>query len=154
MPLWFMKFLPHGIVILLVGLGLWFVHHKGEEKANNRHALLQAQADKRQAEADRKADARARATEQVMQGLVRQVDANLGTRLRSLTQLETTVIQPTLTREIRSEKRFTDTSPAVGITNGMRSAINSARATSDPSCVTGANGSVTCSLPPARPAAR
>lgn len=152
MPVWFMRLLPHGLVVLAVIAGLWFVHHKGEQAANDRHNLAEAQAVARQIKADKEAQDRVVALERTMQTMVLSLDRQLGTRLRDLRQLETTVIQPTLTREIQRETRFTD--PAAGISLGMLRSLNSARSASNPSCVTDANGTTTCSLPAAGSASR
>lgn len=152
MPVWLMRFLPHGIVILAVGFGLWFIYHKGEKAAEQRAKVEKLEADNRQLVSTIVMNRRIGKVEDQMRGLVSQFDQRLGIRLRDLDHLETTVIQPTITREIRSEARFSD--PAAGISDGMFTAINSARATSDPACTTNPDGSATCSMPAAQPVER
>lgn len=58
-------------------------------------------------------------------------DAELASRLSEIRAVETTVIRPTLIKEIRSETRFTD--PSAGITDGMFDALNDARRLTHPS---------------------
>lgn len=60
----------------------------------------------------------------------RLANEELRTQLSLISSLESTIITPTLVKEIRSETRFTD--PATGISPGMLNALNSARRLTEP----------------------
>lgn len=71
--------------------------------------------------------------------------ANLHADLDNIDRIETTVVKPTLIKEIQSDPRFVD--PAAGITDGMRDTLNLARRQShDPGTQPGAASSLSAPL--------
>jgi hypothetical protein len=142
--------LKFGLPLLLILGALWFIDHRGYQRAEDKYKLEKAEADARALEANRLAEQRSRKLEQVMQGVVTEVDEKLGVRLTSLDVLKQTIIQPTLTKEILSDPRYSN--PDAGISVGMLDTLNTARAATNPACTSTANGGLTCPLPAAQPA--
>ena len=125
MPLWLIKYLPYGILAVLIVGGLWYVDHGGYKRAEN-EATARDNA--------RKADLlkveallieQTRLIEGSMQSSINQSDAMIVRQLSNLDLTNKTIIQPTLTKEIRREVRLSD--PAAGITDIMRQELNRAR---------------------------
>lgn len=130
-PLWAIKALPYVGAVALVGGAVWYIDHRGYERAEH-------QAEQREKERQLQLAAtailirdQAAQTRQEMQQLITDSDNRLSATLRNLDTENTTIVQPTLVKEIRSDPRFTD--PSAGITDGMLRAINTARGINTPS---------------------
>lgn len=141
-------------ILLLIAVlgGLWYVDHRGYQRADNEHKLKDAQTATLQAQINTAVSDLRGKFQQDLQQIVQRHDAELFRKLNDLDITEKTIVQPTLVKEIASAPHLTD--PAYGITDGMLRVLNQARASSWPSgaCTSGADGSTTCRLPPARPA--
>lgn len=146
----FWKVAPYiGAVLALLG-AVWYIDHRGYERAE------QEAADR---EAERKADLAAfvvelgksaRSLEGTMQTAINASDAQLVNTLNGLELTNRTIIQPTLVKEIQSEARFSD--PNAGITDGMLRELNRARGFSQRiPCPANSNAVACYSLPPVEP---
>jgi hypothetical protein len=140
MPAFFWKFLPHGMIVLAVLGGVLFIHHKGEQAAEQRMELAAAVQARLNAQVVRKIQA-------ALTESVDAIDQNHAAAIANIETVNRTIIQPTLQREINRETRFSD--PASGLSDGLRAAINSAI---DLSCTATVDGGVICPLPTAQPA--
>lgn len=145
-----MNWLQFAMVGLVLG-GLWYVDHRGYKRAEDEAKLEQALARTEKLEADQRQIAITRKFETGLQDMVSRMDKNLSTHLSDIEVTNRTIIQPTLTKEIRNAPA--QSNPDLGITDGMLRSINQARTLSWPSgsCTTLADGSATCQLSPARP---
>jgi len=110
-----------GILAALV-LGLWYVDHRGYQRAKGHYEAAEAKAQAR-------AEALARRLEQVMTAKLAELDTRTAERLSQIDVEERTIVQPVITREIRNDPRLSN--PAAGISNGVRDALNSARGASN-----------------------
>lgn len=110
MPAWLIRYLPHIVVALAIIAAVVWIDQRGYERA---------QAD--QAAQERRVTA-------AITKAVDDIDAKTAARLASIDTTQRTIVQPTITREIASDPRFSD--PAAGITPDMLRAINRARAAS------------------------
>lgn len=151
MPVWLIKILPYGLAALAILGAVWYIDHQGYKRAQTQAQLQKAQDDQRQAEANLKMERAVGDLEKQLQSIVTQHDAQLYSRLSGIDTTNKTIIQPTITREIQNAPRLSD--PNLGITDGLLHGLNRARSLSwpDGACVTAADGSTTCALPPARP---
>lgn len=154
MPVWLLKYLPYGVVVIAVLGALWFVDHRGYKRAEDQAKLERTLAHNAQLEANARQAALTQVFEKSLQDMATQSDRRLGDRLSQLDVTNRTIIQPTLVKEIRNDPRQSD--PNNGITDGMLNTLNQARSFSWPggACVANADGSTTCALPPARPVDR
>ena len=154
MPLWLITHWQKIAVVLLVLGAVWFIHHDGYKRADDKAKLDKAMEARITAEIALQVSQQRSEFERKMQQIVGQFDARLAQRLNDLDVVEKTIVQPTLVKEIKSAPHLSD--PAYGITDGMLRVLNTARASSWPSgaCVTGSDGSATCRLPAARPVER
>jgi plastocyanin domain-containing protein len=116
-PLW-LKLLPYGIGLAALAFAVWFLDHRGYQRAETERNLQEISFTVMM-------DQRVREIEDSMQDKINKSDADLKERVDGLELTNRTVIQPTLTKEIHSETRFTD--PATGITDGMLVQLNAAR---------------------------
>lgn len=150
LPVWAIKALPYVAAAAALGGAVWYIDHRGYERAEDQAEL---------ADAKRKVDLAAvaillrdqtREQEVSMQDIVNTSDASLGDVLRSLETEQRTIIQPTLIKEIASDPRFTD--PSAGITDGMLRGLNTARGASARPCPAGSNAAACFTLSSAEPA--
>lgn len=155
LPAWatwklFWKVAPFVGGLLLILGGLWYVDHRGYKRAEDEAILREAERARQLAEFELLIAEQARNIETIVQNAITESDGRVVAELRSLDTVNQTVIQPTLTKEIQREVRFTD--PAAGITDIMRQEINRARGFSEQRpCPTGSNA-VTCfALPDPEP---
>jgi hypothetical protein len=151
MPLWLIKALPYIGAVLLVGLAVWYIDHKGYQRAEEKAKLEQAENDKFRLEVKGYINQRVKDVEVGLQSIVSKNDENLHRRLSELDTENKTIVQPTLIREINNDPRFSN--PDLGITDGMLKAINQARSSSAGTCASTADGGVSCNLSPSPAAA-
>lgn len=156
MPQWatwklFWKVAPFVAGFLLIMGGLWYVDHRGYQRAENE---AQQRETKRQLDLQIFNAMLAQQTkdlEESMQSAIMDSDGRVVGALQSLDVTNKTVIQPTLTREIQRETRFTD--PATGISDGMLRELNRARGFSEQRpCPSGSNAVACFALPDTEPA--
>ena len=150
MPLWLLKLLPYGAAALALLAVVWYIDRQGYKRAEDEAALERSIARTAKLEADQRQIAITQDFEGKLRSMAAAFDRRLGQQLAELDVQNRTIIQPTLTREIRNDPRQSD--PADGITDGMLRSINQARSLSWPSgsCITNPDGSATCSLPAPR----
>lgn len=150
MPIWLVKYLPYGIVVAITLGGLWYVDHRGYQRAEVEATLRDTQRQLDLSHFNNRLAEQTRTLENSMQTAISNSDANLAQRLSRLDIANKTIIQPTLTKEIRREVRFTD--PAAGITDIMRQELNRARSFSEQHpCPAGSNAVACFSLPESGP---
>jgi hypothetical protein len=131
-------FIPHVAIAAALGVGLWYLDHRGYQRA------------KADAETRLKANAIAvakllRKSEARMAANMAATDADTAARVDRIETVNRTIIQPTLTKEFTREIRFSD--PAAGINDGLRAAINTAIGLIPGSGSGGTDSSLTVELP-------
>lgn len=137
---------PFGRVLLIVaavGGALWWIDHRGYERAMNERDRLDANA-------RLEWQGRVIEFETMLDDEIAELERSLGTRIAAIDATGRTVVNPVIEREIIREARFSD--PALGISDGMRDALNAARAESArPAAPVGRAADA---VPAARPAGR
>ena len=148
-PLWLIKVAPYVGAVVLVGGAVWYIDHRGFSRA-------EAEADARATELELhrtqlKLDLRGMVddSETRMSSRIEEGDARLAAQLGNIDQVNLTIIQPTLVKEIQNEVRLSD--PSAGITDGVREALNTSRALSERPCPAGSNAVACFSLSEAEP---
>jgi hypothetical protein len=101
---------PYLACVALVLAGVAYIDHRGYERA---------QADEAKREA---------AFAKVVADAVADIDRKTAERIASIDTTQRTVVQPIIAKEIAGDPRYSD--PACSLTDGMRDAINRARAAS------------------------
>lgn len=149
MPVWLIKLLPYGAAALALGGAVWYLDHRGYERAEREAIQRETELKLQNATFAILLGQQTRDQEQAMQNIVNESDAHLGDVLQALNIENKTVVQPTLIKEIASDPRFTD--PALGITDGMFRAINTARSASSRPCPPGSNATACFTLPEPEP---
>jgi hypothetical protein len=139
MPLFLLKFLPLAGKYLAIALALFMVYRhiaKGVETRMNLERAVQA------AMLVKIKDG----IEKTISANVTAIDQQTGETIRQIETVRSTVIRPTIEREIIREVRLSD--PDAGITDSLLQALNRSRQLSgDP----GPNGSITIALPGPEP---
>ncbi len=137
MPAALLRFLPHaGIAVAIVG-AVWWLDHKGYQRAmadrDRRDAAMldQLRSDLRQSE----------------QRLALSIDGIAGTfdAQREALSRAGAALQPVILKEAAHDPRLAD--PALGLTPGLLDAVNRARAAG--ACAAAASGRIACALPAA-----
>ena len=155
MPGWltwklFWKIAPYIGAILLVGGAVWYIDHRGFERAEAEAIARDNERKLMEAELERVLELKVGELETAMQTAINESDARVVNSIDRLNVVNRTIIQPTLVKEIQSETRFSD--PAAGITDGMLRELNRARGFSEQRpCPTGSNAVACFTLPPAEP---
>lgn len=134
MPFW-LRVLPYGIGLAALAFAVWFLDHRGYQRAETERNLQEASFTVIM-------DQRVREIEDSMQDKINKSDAALKEQVDGLEFTNKMVIQPTLMKEIHSETRFTD--PATGITDGMLVQLNAARGFSQQRPCPAGSIAVTC----------
>lgn len=149
-PVWALKLLPYVGAVVLVGGAVWYIDHRGYERAEAEATARETERQLLQAQLEIKFQKMVNDSETRMAAKIIESDQRITEQLGNIDQVNRTVVQPTLIREIQSEARFSD--PNAGISDGMRSAINTARGLSERPCPAGSNAVACFSLSPASPA--
>lgn len=151
MPVWLIRLLPYAAAALALIAAVWYIDHRGYKRAEAEATARDTQRKLDLQEFNTMLAEQARRLEGSMQAAINQSDARLVQQLHSLEVTNRTIIQPTLTKEIQREVRFTD--PAAGITDIMRQELNRARGFSQQRpCPAGSNAVACFALPAAEPA--
>lgn len=150
MPTWLLRILPYVGFALALGLAVWYIDHRGYERAQAEAERDKLEESLTRAEAEQLLAQQIRVWEEKLDEKLAESDARLAQRIGQIETVNRTIIQPTLEREIRSETRFSD--PALGITDGMLRVLNQARALSGGSCPAGTDPATCSSLPASEPA--
>ncbi len=140
-PLGLKPFLPHILAVAAILGVVWYLDHRGYERAK---ASLAAQA----ARIEAKVRSDLRRSEQRLAGRIDALDREVAGQVAGIDALHRTVIQPTITKELTRETRYSD--PAAGISDGLRAEVN--RALAAVACAPAADGGIVCALPDAEPA--
>lgn len=146
-PVWAIKIAPYVGAVLLVGGAVWYIDHKGYQRAEQEAEARETERELIQSEMSLEFAEMLREQESRMTTLVNEADQRLLTAFNNIDHTDKTIIQPTLVREIQRETRFSD--PAAGISDGMRGAINTARSLSERPCPAGSNAVACFSVSPA-----
>lgn len=137
MPLWLIRLLPYGAAVLALGAAVWFIDHRGYQRAEDEARSREQERQLQAAEFKLIVQDYVHESENRMILAITSRDGELVKSLQSIRDTNRTIIQPTLTKEIHSEARFTD--PSSGITDGMLRELNRARLLSQPACAAGIN---------------
>ncbi|PZU59845.1 MAG: hypothetical protein DI547_05045 [Sphingobium sp.] len=129
-------FLPHVLAVALILGGVWWLQHIGYQRGR-----ADADADFARVQAAIR-DNRER-LETDLAGKMTDGDRTLSSLISSIDADDRTVIQPTITKEIVREARYSD--PACAFTDGVFREINAARGRS--ACAARPDGSIECALP-------
>lgn len=133
-------FLPHiGAALAILG-AIWWIDHQGYQRATR-------DAELRDAKLRSALQADLRAVEQGLTQKLAAIDAGTA-RTRAGIEATRNVVQPAIMREMTREIRFSD--PAAGISDGLRAAIDRARAAV--ACTATPDGGIVCALPATPPA--
>lgn len=133
------RFAPHLAVIAAIAGIIWWIDDRaadrtrGEIAAANAATAIRMQSELRQ-------------SEQRIANAVHTITGNVASQIARI-DTSRTIIQPTITREIALDPRYTD--PAAGLSDGLLKAINDAR--SSFSCTATAHGGIECTLPATEP---
>ena len=155
MPAWltwrlFWKVAPYVGAVLLVGGAVWYIDHRGYQRAEAEAAARETERQLAEAEFKRILGIKVTELQMGMQTAINESDARVVGRIDDLNVVNRTIIQPTLVKEIQSEERFTD--PATGITDGMLRELNRARGFSEQRpCPAGSNAIACFALPEPEP---
>lgn len=152
MPAWltwklFWKVAPPLAILIALGGAAWYIDHRATTRAEDRAKLDKAREDLARADLKNYIDQRVGQVQTQLGEVVTEIDSNLHTQLSNLDVKNTTVIQPTIMKEISSDARFSD--PNAGITTGMLQGINEARSQSGGACSRTLNGGISCPVSPA-----
>ncbi len=112
------RYWPHLLIIITIGLGVWFLDHRGYERAKQEQALEEARAAAQASELRRQ-------IEQALNERLNRIDHALAERIDAIDRRHRTHLTPIIEREIRNDPRLTD--PAAGLSDSVRSALNTAR---------------------------
>lgn len=134
-------FLPHIAIAGLLGLVVWWIDHQGYQRARD-------DADRRAAKLENVLRSDLRQSEARLAGTIMETAGKTRATIDAIDLRSTTIIKPTITKEIAREARLSD--PALGLSDGLRAAVN--RALPPVTCGAPAPGRLECSLPDAVPA--
>ena len=148
-PVWLIKALPYIGAVVLVGGAVWYIDHRGYERADAEAAARATELELNRTQMKLDLQTMLNESEGRMASKIMESDGRLALKLNDIDQVNRTVIQPTLTREIRNEVRLSD--PNAGITDGVREALNTARSVSERPCPAGSNAVACFSLSEAEP---
>lgn len=149
-PIWALKALPYVGAVILAGGVVWYIDHRGYERAEAEAVARENEQKLQDATFAILLRDQTRDQEQLMQDMVTQSDINISDRIGDLRTEKTTIVQPTIVKEIASDPRFVN--PLTGITDGMRGALNTARGASARPCPAGSNAAACFTLSPTEPA--
>ncbi|AYJ85787.1 hypothetical protein D3Y57_07110 [Sphingomonas paeninsulae] len=139
LPAWVLKLLPYVLALSAVLGAMWYLDHAGYQRAKADQALDHAIT----------AAIVMRVThdsEQRMSQQLAGIAGDLSSKVASIDEADRTIIQPTIIKEIRNDPRLSD--PALGISDGLRDALNCARRLSGPNpCAIGYSVTVDLSKP-------
>lgn len=135
MPLWLIRLLPYGAAAVALAGAVWFIDHRGYQRAEDEAKAREKERQLQAAQFELIVQSYVHDSENRMILAMTSRDGDLVKTLQSMRELNRTVIQPTLVKEIQSEARFSD--PALGITDGMLRELNRARLLSQPACAAG-----------------
>lgn len=142
-PAVLLRFLPHIAIALAIISGVWYIDHKGYQRAKHdaeRRQLVDAIANER----------KVRRIEKALSETTGELDAALGRKLDKINTLGAATLA-TLQKGINNDPRYRD--PACALGDGVWRTLNEARARTGPGTDTGkAARSVTIELPAAAPA--
>lgn len=133
MPLWLLKLLPYGAAALALAGAVWFINHLGYERAKTQDAAIEAKLDAQEAKLDADLATKVGDLEGKMQGQMNTLNTDLGNRINNIHSDYSTVIQPTLTKEIASDPKLSD--PNNALPDSVWNSLNAARrlsASTDP----------------------
>lgn len=145
MPIGLLKILPYAGFVIALGLAVWYIDHRGYQRAQEEAERDRLEESLTRAEAEQLLDKQIKQWEEKLDERLAESDARLAKRIGQIDTVNQTIIQPTLEREIRNEPRFTD--PASGLTDGMFRVLNQARALSGSPCASGADPATCSTLP-------
>lgn len=137
MPAWFLRFLPHGLVVLAIVGAVWWINDAGYDRA-------MAERDARDAKMLDQMRAELRESEQRLAQSINDLAGDYERQRDGLARAGA-AIQPIIIGETNRAPRLAD--PALGLTPGLLDAVNRARATGP--CATTPSGRIECALPTA-----
>lgn len=132
-PFW-LRFLPHALIVVTILAGVWYLQHIGYERAQRDRDTADAKL-RIAIQADLRAFEQKAIERETTRGRV--LDERLSSIAQSAARGRAGII-----KEMTHEIRFTD--PAAGIPLGVRDEIN--RALSASACSAAADGSIRCAV--------
>lgn len=135
MPTWLLRFLPHiGIALAIIG-AMWWLDHRGYQRA-------MADRDARDAKILDRMRSELRQSEQRLAISIDGIAGTYDAQRKALARAGAT-LQPIILKEAVNDPRLSD--PAAGLTVGLLDAINRARAAGP--CAAAAAGRIECAVP-------
>jgi hypothetical protein len=142
MPGWLIRYMPHALIVLAVLAGVWWIHSSGYDAAMRDRDVRDAQMAKH-------IDEKVQGAVENMTAQISNIEMQTVTKLERTHEVQRTIVQPQIQKEIVRETRFTD--PAAGLSDGLCEAINRAR--SESHSAPGSTAVACVTLSPASPAA-
>lgn len=141
MPLWLLKLLPYGAAVLGLAFAVWFIDHRGYERAEAQNKALEQKLDLQAAKTDLTLNGEVEDVQNTLTASMNKLGGDLGNRIDSIDATNKTIIQPTITKEIAGAPILTSTTCA--LPDGLWGSINQARRLGQASDtpVTGSTGS-------------
>lgn len=118
MPLFLKRYDGHIAVVLAIVAAVIYIDHRGYQRAKVDTALAESRRQAAEAEMVRKIE------KTLVEGLAA-IDGRTADRLAAIDQVDRTIVQPTIVRELARDPRYSD--PAAGISVELRDALNAAR---------------------------
>lgn len=134
------RLLPHATVVLAVLAALWWIDHQAASRTR-------AQIETANARLQNQLRADLRDAERTLTERIAGIDAETG-RAQAAIEHSRMIVQPTIIKELSRETRYSD--PALGLSDGLRKAIDRARGAI--ACTAAADGGIVCTLPAAEAA--
>lgn len=136
MTAFFSRIWPHLLVVALVLGGLWYIDHRGYERARS-------DIEKDQLKQRLMFDGLLRESEGRMAGVIKFHDRDLADKIAAVRTYHSTIIQPAIEREIVNDPRLA--SPNARMSDGLWDQLNAALAGS--TCSRRADGGIECTVP-------
>lgn len=108
MPVWLLRLIPYGAAAIALAGAVWWIDSSAVDRTKAEQAAIEK-----------------RLGEQIAVA-VSDIDKNNAIRLTGIRNVDRTILQPTITREIASDPRYS--SSDCSLTPGMFDALNRARA--------------------------
>lgn len=143
MPLWIIKLLPYGAAVAALLFAVWYLDHKGYERAKQQDTAIQARLNLQEIKRDLKLNGEVEGVQRTLTTGMNELGTHLGSRIDSIESVNKTIIQPTITKEIAGDPHLTSADCA--LPDGLWGSVNAARrlsAITDPSTLrpTGSQG--------------
>ena len=123
--MWLLKLLPYGAAALALGFAVWFIDHRGYERAEAQNKAIEQKLDLQAAKTDLTLNGEVEDVQNTLTTGMNKLGGDLGNRIDNIETTNKTIIQPTITKEIAGAPILTSTTCA--LPDGLWGSINQAR---------------------------